>query len=102
MALAGVFLVAVVAVVGYAALRSRASTADRLAAFYPGASCAKVGVIEFTGARSTLYRCAWTTRDRYSYATGHSRCAVWVDGSAYDVTKQERASAVLGGERRLC
>lgn len=82
------------------------SEASNIAAVFASrghsASCAKTGVIAFAGGRSNLYRCSWENTDQYGYATTTSRCAVWVDGSAYDVTKAARASSQLTGDQLGC
>lgn len=95
-----------VAVIGYVAFSGRESTAAKLAGtFYAGGrpvQCAKVGVISVAGGRSTLYGCTWEKPWAGQLTTTVSRCAVWIDGAAYDVTKEARASSRLTGDARLC
>jgi hypothetical protein len=60
---------------------------------HPRASCGKVGVIAFAGARSNLYRCGWA---------GGDACEVWAGGANYDVTKTARLSFRAQGVPSPC
>jgi len=106
-----ILLVVVAAVVlaavgGAYVLRARESEASKLTGVFSGRGsntvCAKAGVIAFAGGRSTVYRCSWEKPWAGVLTTTVVRCAVWVDGAAYDVTTQARAAARLSGQARLC
>jgi hypothetical protein len=102
-----VIVVALVSVVlgGYFLLDKHRSAGSKLAEVFADrgqdVSCEKAGVIAVAGGRSTLYRCQWTEPENFVTVT-KSLCAVWVDGAAYDVTKEARASAQFTGEQQIC
>lgn len=78
------------------------STASKLESSLGADSCTKAGVIAIAGGRSTFYRCTITTVNGAGFETTKAQCAVWIDGSAYDVTQNARASARLSGEPAPC
>ena len=59
-----------------------------------GERCDHVGLIAAFGGRSSLYRCG------FGYESLH--CAIWVDGAAYDVTRQAQAIFRLQQETAAC
>ena len=88
-------LVVAALVAGCGGSSEAAHLENAVKAGHPDAICGKVGVMAFAGGRSNLYGCTWG-------ADAGRHCAVWADGTAYDVTKTARALFKLQGNPSPC